>query len=158
MNTFYVTVFHTYTRKTEQPVVQIWGRSRYIWFVLCESSFLVSLTCLENVAPRMFWAIADIYPDLVARRHVKVRLMDNFGLNGGIPWLALSASLAEKITEHFVISFLTVPLSSQILTHSWCNLLPIWMLPMELKFHSSSPAYIGSTKRFRWLDASVSLL
>ena len=36
----------------------------------------------------MFWAIADTYPDLVARRHVQVRLMGNFGLNGGIPWLA----------------------------------------------------------------------
>ena len=32
--------------------------------------------------------IADIFPDLVARRHVQVRLMGNFGLNGGIPWLA----------------------------------------------------------------------
>ena len=44
--------------------------------------------CLENVPPRMFSAIADIYPDLVARRHVQVRLMGNFGLNGDIPWLA----------------------------------------------------------------------
>ena len=32
--------------------------------------------------------------------------------------MVLSASLAEKITKHFVISFLTVPLSSQILIHS----------------------------------------
>ena len=41
--------------------------------------------CLENVPPRMFWAIVDIYRDLVARRHVQVRLMGNFGVNGGIP-------------------------------------------------------------------------
>ena len=69
----------------------------------------------------MFWAIADIYQDLVGRRHVQVRLMCNFGLNGGIPgWrkpMVLSVSLAEKITKHFVISFLTVSPSSQILTH-----------------------------------------
>ena len=75
--------------------------------------------CLENVPSFMFWAITDIYPDLVARRHVQVRLMDNFGLNGG--WrkpMVLSASLAEKTTKHFVNTFLTVRLSSQILTHS----------------------------------------
>ena len=35
----------------------------------------------------MFWAIANIYLDLVVR-HVQVRLMGNFGLNGEIPWLA----------------------------------------------------------------------
>ena len=35
----------------------------------------------------MFWAIADIYPGVIARRHVQVRLTGNFGLNGGIPWL-----------------------------------------------------------------------
>ena len=27
----------------------------------------IARACLENVPPRMFWAIADIYPDLVAR-------------------------------------------------------------------------------------------
>ena len=83
---------------------------------------------LENVPPRMFSAIVNIYLDMVARQDVQVRLMGNFGLNGGISWLAetvgwqkllvLSVSLAEKIMKHFVISFLTVPLSSQILTHS----------------------------------------
>ena len=30
----------------------------------------IARACIENVPPRMFWAIADIYPDLVARRHV----------------------------------------------------------------------------------------
>ena len=77
---------------------------------------------LENVLPHMFWAIADFYLDLVAHQHVQVRLMGNFGLNGGIPWLVeTDGSLCftcREITKHFVTSFLTVPLSSQILTHS----------------------------------------
>ena len=82
----------------------------------------IARACLENVPPRMFWAITDIYLDLLPRRHVQVRLMGNFGLNSGIPgWrkpMVLSGSLAEKTTKHFVISFLTVRLSSKILTHS----------------------------------------
>ena len=56
-------------------------------YALSHPNLLVR-ACLDNVPPRMFWAIADIYPDLVARRQVHVRLMGNFGLNGGIPWLA----------------------------------------------------------------------
>ena len=27
----------------------------------------IARACLENVPPHMFWAIADIYPELVAR-------------------------------------------------------------------------------------------
>ena len=44
-------------------------------------------TCLAAVSPHMFWSISDQYPDLVCRLHVQIRLMDNFDLNGGIPWI-----------------------------------------------------------------------
>ena len=44
-------------------------------------------TCLENISPYQFWPIADRYPDLVSRLHVQIRLMGNFGLNGGVSWL-----------------------------------------------------------------------
>ena len=47
----------------------------------------VAQTCLENISPYQFWSIADHYPDLVSRLHVQIRLMGNFGLNGGVPWL-----------------------------------------------------------------------
>ena len=56
-------------------------------YALSHPNLHIARACLENVLPRMFWAIADIYPDLVALRHVQVRLMGNFGLKGGIPWL-----------------------------------------------------------------------
>ena len=75
----------------------------------------IAPACLENVPPHMCWAVADIYLDLAACQHVQVRLMGNFGLNGGIPWLAKTdGSLCFTCREdnHFVISFLTVPLSS----------------------------------------------
>ena len=39
-------------------------------YVLSHPNLHIARTCLENVPSRMFWAIADIYPDLVARQHV----------------------------------------------------------------------------------------
>ena len=45
--------------------------------------------CLNNVPP-YHWSLADHYPDLVSRLHVQVRIMGNFGLNGGIPWMTIT--------------------------------------------------------------------
>ena len=42
---------------------------------------------LRTFPPYQFWSIADRYPDLVSRLHVQIRLLGNFGLNGGVPWL-----------------------------------------------------------------------
>ena len=47
----------------------------------------VAQACAENISPDQFWSIADIYPDLVTHLHVPIRLMRNFGINGGVPWL-----------------------------------------------------------------------
>ena len=41
--------------------------------------------CLNNVPSYHFWSLANHYPDLVSRLHVQVRIMENFGLYGGIP-------------------------------------------------------------------------
>ena len=41
----------------------------------------------ENISPYQFWSIAYRYPDLLRCLHVQIRLMANFGLNGGVPWL-----------------------------------------------------------------------
>ena len=59
------------------------------WFRFCSDhpSMRVAQTCLENISPYQLWSIADHYPDLVSRLHVQIRLMGNFGLNGGVPWL-----------------------------------------------------------------------
>ena len=47
----------------------------------------IASSCLANVTPFHFWSLADHFPDLVSRLHVQVRLMGQFGLIGGIPWL-----------------------------------------------------------------------
>ena len=36
--------------------------------------------------PYQFWCLADNYPDLVSRMYIHIKLMGNFGLNGGVPW------------------------------------------------------------------------
>ena len=46
----------------------------------------IAQACLRNVTSYQFWCLADNYPDLVSRMHVQIRLMGNFGLNGGVPW------------------------------------------------------------------------
>ena len=43
--------------------------------------------CLQNVSPSKFLLLADLYPDLVSRLHIEIRLMCNLCLNGGILWL-----------------------------------------------------------------------
>ena len=37
---------------------------------------------------RQFWSLADNYPDLVSHPHIQVRIVANFGFNGGVPWLS----------------------------------------------------------------------
>ena len=48
----------------------------------------IAQACLEDVSPHKFWSINEQHPDLVSRLHIQTRLMGNFGLNGGIPWLS----------------------------------------------------------------------
>ena len=70
----------------------------------------VAQACLENVSPSKFWYLADLYPDLVSRLHIQIRLMSNLCLNGGIPWLFnFEGSLyfickenTEKVYHHFI--------------------------------------------------------
>ena len=47
--------------------------NKYEENALSHPNLHIARACLENVPPRMFWAIADIYPDLVAHRHVQVK-------------------------------------------------------------------------------------
>ena len=51
----------------------------------------------------MFWLISDQYLDLACRLHVQIRLMGNFRLNGGIPWITDTDDalcfVCERVTE-----------------------------------------------------------
>ena len=59
----------------------------------------------------MFYTtIADLYPDLVRHLHVQIRLIRNFGINGGVLWLTntdseLCLSCKESVEDvsHFLL-------------------------------------------------------
>ena len=86
---FRESTFPTYSNWKTIVKTKILEKEADDWFRFCSDhpSMRVAQTCLENISPYQFWSIADHYPDLVSRLHVQIRLMGNFGLNGGVPWL-----------------------------------------------------------------------
>ena len=57
-------------------------------FVYGHPNIQIAQPCLENVSPHKVWSISEQHPNLVSHLHIQTRLMGNFGLNGGIPWLS----------------------------------------------------------------------
>ena len=59
------------------------------WKIFCHEhpNMQITQAVFDHLTPSKFWSIADHYPDLVSRLHIQVRLMGNFGLNAGVPWL-----------------------------------------------------------------------
>ena len=60
------------------------------WIEYCVShpNLHLAKACIDTIYPQQFWSLIDQYPDLVRHLHVKVRLVDNFGLNAEEPWLS----------------------------------------------------------------------
>ena len=56
-------------------------------FCLEQPNLKEAYDCLNNAPTLPFLVFSRSLPDLVRRLHVQVRIMGNFGLNGGIPWL-----------------------------------------------------------------------
>ena len=125
---FHYSTFPNYSswNTTAKNKINKYEENAWNEYALSHCNLDIARASLENVPPRMFWAIVHIYLDLVARRHVQVKLMGNFGLNGGIPWLAeTDGSLCFTCREdnETLCHFLTAPLSSQFFDSLWCNLL-----------------------------------
>ena len=55
-----------------------------LWLEFCSGhpNMHVAQACLENVSPSKFWSLADLYPDLVSRLHIQIRLIGNLCVNG----------------------------------------------------------------------------
>ena len=81
--------FPTYTNWKTIMKTKILKRKVDSWYLFCihHSSIRVAQACLENISPDQFWSIANLYPEIVRHLHVQIRLMGNFGINGGVPWL-----------------------------------------------------------------------
>ena len=83
-------IYHVFSIKsTWKTTVKctVWELEENSWnsFVLDHPNLILAQACLATVSPHMFWSISDQYPGLVCRLHVKIGLMSNFDLNGGIP-------------------------------------------------------------------------
>ena len=70
----------------------------------------IAQVCLKNVTLYQFWCSADNYPDLASHMHIQIRLMGNFGLNGGVPWhvctngfLCLICKKGTEDVTHFLL-------------------------------------------------------
>ena len=86
---FRESTFPTYSNWKTIVKTKVLEKEADVWFRFFSDhpSMRVAQTCLENISPYQFWSIADYCPDFVSRLHVQIRLMGNFGLNGGVPWL-----------------------------------------------------------------------
>ena len=67
--------------------IKNYEENAWLSFVSDHPNFQIARSCLANLSPEKFWAIAAEYPDLVCRLHVQIRMTGWLGLNGGIPWL-----------------------------------------------------------------------
>ena len=86
---FSESIFPTYTNWKTIVKTKILEKEVDSWYLFCirHPSMRVAQACLENMSPDQFWSIADLYPGLVRHLHVQIRLMGNFGINGGGLWL-----------------------------------------------------------------------
>ena len=86
---FSKSIFPTYVEWKTIVKTRIRKMEEIAWKSFCQdhTKMHIAQACLDNKSPYSYWAIANQYPDLVSRLHIQVRLMGNFGLNGGIPWL-----------------------------------------------------------------------
>ena len=82
-------IFPTYTNWKNIVRDSIIHFEKSAWHSYCDThtEMQIASSFLANVIPFHFWSLADHFPDLVSRLHVQVRLMGQYGLSGGIPWL-----------------------------------------------------------------------
>ena len=81
-------VFLTYSqwKSIVKTKIRVFEVNTWKNFVITHPSYKHGKTCLDLVSPQMFWSISNQYPDLVARLHVQIRLMGNFGFSACVPW------------------------------------------------------------------------
>ena len=85
---FSESIFPTYTNWKTTLKIKILGKEVHSWYLFCthHPSMRVVQACLENIFPDEFWYTADLYSDLVRHLHLQIRLIENFGIDGGVPW------------------------------------------------------------------------
>ena len=113
----------------------------------------IAQACLKNVTPYQFWCLADNYPDPVSRMHIQIRLMGNFGFNGGVPWhvgtnksLCLICKGGTEDVTHFLLD---CPFFKENVDSIWLNIkarITKTNFLMVLRFAISSVILTGIAK------------
>ena len=108
---FNSSTFHMYGNWKSIVKNKVGDMETKLWLEFCSGhpNMHVAQVCSENLSPPKFWSLADLYPDLISRLHIQVRLMGNLCLNGGIPWLfntegslcIISKENTETVFYHF---------------------------------------------------------
>ena len=59
------------------------------WHMFCAGhpEFGLAGAAFTHISSYQYWSLTFDYPDLVKYFHLQMRIMGNFGLNGGVPWL-----------------------------------------------------------------------
>ena len=82
-------IFPTYSvwKNLVKEHIILFEKNRWSDHFLNHPNMEISRLFLENMPPDTFWSISNKFPDLVKHLHQQVRLIANYGLNGGVPWL-----------------------------------------------------------------------
>ena len=59
------------------------------WHMFCAGhpKFDLAGAAFTHISSYQYWSLTFDRPDLVKYFHLQMRIMGNFGLNGGVPWL-----------------------------------------------------------------------
>ena len=143
----------------------LFEKNRWSDHCLNHPNMEISRLFLENMPPDTFWLISNKSPDLVKHLHQQVRLIANYGLNGGVPWLcgtngALCFFCKEEVEDcsHFFLRCETFKANFSSL---WQNLNSKILL-----FYPTDGTFIGSflsnldqiIKFFSYLEGYLFLL
>ena len=83
-----------------------------LWETYVESHLYLSLLhqTFSEISATGYWTVTYSYPDLVPKLNIQLRLMVNFGLQSGLPWLrkenidkCLFCSLESEDLYHFAL-------------------------------------------------------
>ena len=113
---------HTQTGKILQENILHFEKSARHSYCDTHPEMQIASSCLANVTPFHFWSLADHFPDLVSRLHVQIRLMGQFVLSGGIPWLRDSDGAFCFVCKHDIESVTDCSYFKQNFLSLWRNL------------------------------------
>ena len=77
-----------------------------LWLEFCSGHLNmhvpIAQVCSENVSLSKFWPLADLYPDLVSRLHIKIRFILTVAFHGSLMLRALFVIYAKKTQKQYI--------------------------------------------------------